>query len=133
MTMLSSAGLNSPQFRSALSLAAVALAALAVSLLLAFASATVRPDANGDGARRTAVEGRFSAQAREKSAEKPIAAPAAQPPAVSTAERAAADQPPLLWALLAPWAFAADAIAVLGLAAVLIVRYNARRRRGARM
>jgi len=35
--------------------------------------------------------------------------------------------------LCAPeWAFAVDAIAVLGLAAVLIVRSNARRRRGAR-
>ncbi len=121
--MLSSAGLHSPQLRSPLWLAAVALAALAVSLLLAFASATApRPDANGDAARRT-------------TAETPIAAPAAQPPAASTAAGADAEheQPPLLWTLLAPWAFAVDAIAVLGLAAVLIVRYNARRRRGARM
>jgi hypothetical protein len=119
--MLSSAGLNSPQLRSTLLLAAVALAALAVSLLLAFAVATApRPDANGDGARHTIA-----------TAETPIAAPAAQPPAVSTA--AGAGQPPLLWALLAPWAFAVDAVAVLGLAAVLILRYHARRRRGARM
>jgi hypothetical protein len=126
--MLSSAGLNSPQRRSALLLAAVPLAALAVSLLLAFASATApRPDANGDGARRTTAERRSSTQARETTAETPIAAPAAQPPP------SLVDQPPLLWALLAPWAFAVDAIAVLGLAAVLIVRYNARRRRGARM
>jgi hypothetical protein len=111
--------LHSPQLRSPLWLAAVALAALAVSLLLAFASVTApRPDANGDGARRT-------------TAETPIAAPAAQPPAASTA--ADAEPPPPLWALLAPWAFAVDAIAVLGLAVVLIVRYNARRRRGARM
>ncbi len=131
--MLSSAGLNSPQLRSSLLLAAVALAALAVSLLLAFASATApRPDANGDGARRT-------------TAEAPLLAPAAQPPAVSTAAGADAEHEsdvggvpgngpsrPRLWALLAPWAFAVDAIAVLGLAAVFIVRYNARRGRGAR-
>jgi hypothetical protein len=111
--------LHSPQLRSLLSLAAVALAALAVSLLLAFASVTV------------------------PTAKTPIAAPAAQPPAVSTAASVdaehgndvggAVDQPPLLWALLAPWAFAVDAIAVLGLAAVLIVRSNARRRRRARV
>ncbi len=129
MTMLSSAGLNSPQRRSALWLAAVALAVLAVSLGLAFAFASApRPAANGDGARRTSVE-------------TPIVAPAAQPAAVSTAAgadaehvndvRGAAGSGPL-WAVLAPWAFAIDGIAVLGLAAVLIVRNNARRRRGAR-
>jgi len=112
--------LHNPQLWSRLLLAAVALAALTISLLLAFASATApRPDANGDGARRT-------------TAETPIAAPAAQPRAVSTGAGADVDQPPLLWVLLAPWAFAVDGIAVLGLAAVLIVRYNARRRRGAR-
>jgi len=90
--------------------------------LLAFASAP-RPHANGDGARRTI-------------AETPIAAPAAQPPAARNGPSLplplSIDQPSLLWPLLAPWAFAADAIAVLGLAAVLIVRYLARRRRGAR-
>ena len=132
--MLSSAGLLSPELRSRLLLAAVALAALAVSLLLAFASATApRPDANRDGARSSTAERRSSTQARETTAQTPIAAPAAQPPAVSTAAGADADRPPLLWALLAPFAFAVDAIAVLGLAAVLIVRYNARSRRGARM
>jgi len=111
--MLSSAGLNNLQLRSTLLLAAVVLASLAVSLLLAFAVAT----------------------APRPTAEIPIAAPAAQPPAVSRAAVADAehDQPPPLWALLAPWAFTVDAIAALGLAAVLVVRYHARRRRGARM
>ena len=120
--MLSSAGLNSPQFRAPLWLAAVALAVLAVSLVLAFASAPApRPDANADAARRTTAETHLSTRAPETTAQTPSAAPASP-----------VDRPPLLWALLAPWAFAADAIAVLGLAAVLIVRYNARRRRGAR-
>jgi hypothetical protein len=106
-----------------LALGALALAALAISLLLAFASVTAPlPKA-------------------------PTAAPAAQPLAVSTAAgggvmhenevgRGAAgngpSRPPLLWALLTPWALAVDALAVLGLAAVLIVRYTARRRSGAR-
>ena len=133
MTMQSSAGLHSPELRSRLFLAAVALAALAASLLLAFVSATApRPNANRDGARSATVERRSSTQARQTTAETPIAVPA-QPAAVSTAAGADTDQPPLLWALLAPWAFAVDAIAVVGLAAVLIVRHNARRRRGARM
>jgi hypothetical protein len=131
--MLSSAGLHNPELRSRLSLAAVALAALAISLLLAFASATApRPHANGDGARRTTAERGSSGQARETTAKTPIAPPAAQR-AASTAAGADVDRPPLLWALLAPWAFAVDAIAVLGLAAVLIVRSDVRRRRGARM
>lgn len=144
--MLSSAGLHSPQLRSPLYLAAVALAALAVSLLLAFAVAPAsRPDANGDRARHTIAERRSSKQTQETTAET-LLATRAQPPAVSTvagvdAEHgndvggAAGNGPSrrLLWGLLAPWAFAVDEIAVLGLAAVLIVRYNARRRRGARM
>ena len=109
--MLSSAGLNSPQLRPTLLLAAIVLAALAVSLLLAFAAATVP----------------------STTAEIPIAAPAAQSPAVSPAAGAEHDRSPLLWALIAPWAFAVDAIAVLGLAVILIVRYHARRRRGVRM
>jgi hypothetical protein len=115
-------------------LVAVAFAAFTISLLLAFASAKVpRPDANGGSAHRTTAERHSSTQARETTAETPIAAPAAQPPAASMTAGAAVDQPPPLWVLLAPWAFAVDGIAVMGLAAVLIVRYNARRRRGARM
>ncbi len=66
-----------------------------------------------------------------------MAAPAARPSAAenepSKPPPSLENQAPSLSALLAPWAFAIDAIAVLGLAAVLIVRYNARRRRGARM
>jgi len=127
--MLSSARLNSPQLQPALSLAALALAALALSLLLAFAFAMApRRAANGDSATRTTVESRFGSPARQTTAQIPIVAPAAQPPAASSfADR------PTLWALLAPFTFAVDAIAVLGLAAVLVVRYNVRRRRGVRI
>lgn len=129
--MLSSAGLNSPPLRARLLLAALALVALAVALLLAFVSVLPRPAANRDGARSPVAGQRSGADARGTAAQKPTVAPTVQPPAVSPADNAAAEQPPMLWALLAPWAFAADAIALLGLAAVLIVRRNARRR-GAR-
>ncbi len=123
--MQSSAGSHSPPFRPRVLLAAVALAALAASLLLAFVSTTAaRPHARRDGA-------------RVATAATPIAAPAT-PPAASTFP-ADAENPngvgaaPSLSALLTPWAFAVDAIAVAGLAAILIVRYKMRRRRGARI
>ena len=121
--MQSSVGVHSPR----LWLASVALAALAVSLLLAFAS-TMAPRlvANVERARGTTLETRFSTQAPETTAETPIAARTAKPSALG-------DQTAPLWALLAPWAFAVDVIAVLGLAGVLMVRYNARHRRRARM
>jgi membrane protein implicated in regulation of membrane protease activity len=120
--------LNSPQLRSTLWLVAVALAALAVSLLLAFAAATApRPDANGDGARRTTATAGTPIASHENN----VGDAAGNGP--SRPLPSLVDRPRPLWTLLAPWAFAVDAIAVLGLAAVLIVRYHARRRRGARM
>ncbi len=123
--MQSSAGSHSPPFRPRLLLAAVALAALAASLLLAFVSTrATRPHASRDGVRVT-------------TAAAPIAVPAT-PPAASIVPRDAenphrAGAAPSLSALLLPWAFAVDAIAVAGLAAILIVRYKMRRRRGARI
>ena len=103
-------------------LAAVALAALAVSLLLAFAFAMPpRPHPSGVAVHRAIAETRN-------------ATPPVQPPPalVDQPPPALVDQPPPLWVLLTPWAFGVDVIAMLGLAAVLIVRYNARPRRGAR-
>jgi hypothetical protein len=116
-------------------LAAIALTALAVSLLLAFASTTaLRPDANGDAASRPTLEPRFAAPPAPLHALPTAAgADAEHGNDAGGAAGNAPSRPPLLWALLAPWAFAVDAIALLGLAAVLFVRYNARRRRGARM
>lgn len=126
--MLSSAGsVISPQRRPALWLAAIALAALAVSLVLAFAAAPPqRSGANGDDALRTTAQ----------SGSNPRVAPTPALPASTLARSDAnlpslAEKPPLLWTLLAPWAIAADVLAVLGLAAVLAVRH-AQRRRGAR-
>ncbi len=119
--MPSSAGLRNPQFRSRLLLAAIPLAALAASLLLAFASAiALRAHAAGEGARPTTVSTPLVTQAT--------------PPAIPAIGDAgsARSRPPMLWGLLAPWAFGVDAIALLGLAAVLIVRYNAPRRRETR-
>ncbi|MGH7728601.1 MAG: hypothetical protein ACREM2_07420 [Vulcanimicrobiaceae bacterium] len=121
--MPSSAGSNNPELRSSLWLIAVALAALAGALLLAFTFAFVT-------APRPA--GR-SLQARPATAQTPMTVAATQrsAPAASSGAAAGVERLPL-WALLAPWAFAVDALAVLGLAAVLLVRYLARRRRGAR-
>jgi hypothetical protein len=132
--MPSSAGLNNPQLRSLLWLAALPLATLAASLLLAFA-VTVVPRFHWIriGAHRAAPQ-------------TPIAAPAARPFPASTAAgsnaghggdagAAAANgssEPASLWPLLTPWAITVDAVALLGLAAVLLVRNNSRRRRGAR-
>jgi hypothetical protein len=127
----------SPQRQSALFLAVVALVALAVSLMLAFASAPPqRTGANGDGALHTA-ERRSSARARGSTAGATIVAPTAKPPAASTVAGARqppslVDQSPSLWTLLAPWALAVDALAVLGMAAVLTLRHGTRRRRRAR-
>ena len=112
-------------------LAAVALAALALSLLLAFASATApRSDANDDVNRGTSAETRSNAQGPETAAQTPVAAPAPRWPGLwSTIAGANTSQPQMLRALLAPWVFALDVIALLGLAAVLIVRNGTRRRR----
>jgi hypothetical protein len=124
--MPSSAGLNNPQLRSLLWLAAVPLVTLAASLLLAYA-VTLVPHFHWIriGVHRAAPQ-------------TTIAAPAARPFPVSTAGNdagaasAAASEPASLWALLAPWAIAVDAVALLGFAAVLMVRYSSRRGRGAR-
>ena len=105
-------------------LGAVALAALAVSLVLALAVAKApRTNANGSAARSTQLESRFAAPARE---------PTAEPPAVRAAPAAPVVRALPLWALLAPWTFTVDATALLGLAAIFIGRYNARRHRRAR-
>jgi hypothetical protein len=116
MTMLLSAGgVISPERRSALFLAVVALAALAVSLMLAFASTPAKlPGANGAGALRKIAESRSGAEARSTNLPVP-----------------SVDKPPLLWRLLTPWALALDALAVLGMVAVLALRHGARRRRRA--
>ncbi|HEY5349146.1 MAG TPA: hypothetical protein VIJ64_05425 [Candidatus Lustribacter sp.] len=127
--MQSSAGLRNPRLRSQLLLAAVPLAALAVSLMLAFVVASApRPEANADA----------GAPARVMTVEPRIAVPVAAPLAMSTPAGGDAKpgtdagRPPSMGALLAPWAFAVDVLAVLGIAVVLTVRYRARRRRGAR-
>lgn len=114
--MLSSAGLRNPEIRLRLALAAIVLAALAVALLLAFASTRApRHGANGVGARRE--------EAREMTA---------YTPAPVHAAAGAVEQPLPMRDLLARFAYTVDVIAVLGLAAVLIVRRDARRREARR-
>jgi hypothetical protein len=110
-------------------LAAVPLAAFAISLLLALASVALqRTAANGDGAFRTSANRPAGAEMPDTAVRVPIAAPRSQPSPTPTVVVA---EPPSLWTALAPWAFAADAFAVLGMASVLAVRYGARRRRRA--
>lgn len=113
--MPSSAGLRNPETRLRLALAAVVLAALAVALVLALASTRIaRQGANGDGASRE--------QARDMTN---------TPIPVQTAA-AGSEQPLPMRELLARFAYTVDVVAVLGLAAVLIVRRDARRREARR-
>lgn len=123
--MRSSAGVIDAERRSATALAAVALAALALSLVLAFVSTLHRQPA--PAVQRTAAVAPAATPAVATTAV-PTAAPT---PAVAVAEPVTDRKPQPLWELLAPWALAADVVAGLGLAAVLAVRYAARRR-GAR-
>lgn len=130
--MPSSAGSSSLERRSALALAGVPLAALVLSVLLAFASALPQR-ARAPGARTpagTTVEMR-GAPAQRTAARTP-SAPTAEPAAISAGPAGQPGKAASLSALLAPWALAVDGVALLGLAAVLALRYTARRPRGAR-
>lgn len=110
----------SPQYRSALFLTVVALAALAASLILAFAFAPPeRPGAHDEGALPKTTERRSS----------PRAPGTTEPAARSRPLPSLVDKPPLLWTLLTPWALRVDAIAVLGMVAVLALRHGIRRRK----
>ena len=110
MTMPSSVGdVSNPRGRPALFLAAVALAALAVALVLAFAP----------------VPSQRSGTARSMEAQPPIAAPIGAPPPASTS--AGTEKERGLWMLLAPWALRVDALAVLGAAVVLALHIGLRR------
>jgi hypothetical protein len=128
--MQSSVGVIDAERRSAFGLAAVALAALALSLVLAFVSTLFHHTAaRGDGARRPPAQTRAGAPARRTNA-----APVAMPTVASTVSSGGVElapdvKPASLWSLLTPWALAVDALAVLGMAVVLAVRHSARRRR----
>jgi membrane protein implicated in regulation of membrane protease activity len=107
------------EHRSALYLAAVALAALAISLVLALAPMPrwhSRP--NSDRAVQNTANPPSEVQPR-------IAAPAPQPAPASTVAAVDASS---LWNVLVPWALAVDAFAVLGIVVVLALRHPARRR-----
>ncbi len=101
--MRSFAGLYSPALRLRIALASIPLAALAVSLLLAFASVSLP---------------RSTLQASRIAVQIPIATVTRQPverPAAAAAGISREDtRPALLWRLLTPWALAVDVIAVLG-------------------
>jgi len=103
MTMQSSAGLRKPHYGPSLWLSVLVIAVLAGSFLLAFLPALPRahPKA-GDLSRTVAMT--------------PVASPAPRFPSASS------EGPPTLWTVLTPFAIGIDAIAVLGLVAVLLVR-----------
>ncbi|MBV8074272.1 MAG: hypothetical protein JO140_02495 [Candidatus Eremiobacteraeota bacterium] len=98
--------MNSLQLRARLALAAVVVATLAFSLLLAFVTARIPVGRSSD------------VQVQARAAFTP--APVAIQPA-----------PESMWTSLAPFSFTVDLVAVLGLAAIFAVRSGARFRRGA--
>ncbi|GEM_PF-1979585 len=118
--MPSSSGSLSPQAQSVVSLAMLALVALGLSLLLAFA-AFPRPQITTRAVRHVVVAPR---------AHPPIALPRqnagsqTQRATVPAAPRATAGRAgaPTLWTLLLPWAIGVDALALAGFGAVLLVR-----------
>jgi membrane protein implicated in regulation of membrane protease activity len=129
----SASAVTSRQDRSALYLAAVALAALAISLLLALASVALqRTTAIHHGAARPTVHQPVVAaqppdvQPRNAPLQPPIAQPRSRPRTPSSV----AGEPPSLWTVLAPWALGVDGFAVLGMVAVLALRRGARRNGG---
>lgn len=111
----------SPSRRAALWLAAVALTSLALALLFAYASVPRSSDVIAGPAGDTTTVSSTVVRQRETSAN-------GSGPAAGDAN----ENPASLAQLLAPWALGADALALAGLAAVLAVRYGARRRGGAR-
>ena len=106
-----------------MALAAVALAALALSLVLALVSTLPRPHAARTAAVQTAPPARFGAP--PTGVPRPAAAPAASAAAKPR-------QPATLWTLLAPPALVVDALAVLALALVFALRHALPGPRGAR-
>jgi membrane protein implicated in regulation of membrane protease activity len=119
----------SRQVRSRLYLAAVPLAAFAIALVLALASVAVQHSITANGARalRTSANRPAGADVPNPAAHVPIAAPRSEP---ATPRAVLTGEPPSLSTALAPWALAADAFAVLGMIAVLALRYVAGRRGG---
>lgn len=105
--MRSSAGWGSPQLRASACTAGIAVAALALSLFLAFAA----QNAPRAYVRVVAPRLHIARIAR-------IALPAHLVPR----NEHPAPQRRTLWSLLAPWAVAVDALALAGLAAVFAVR-----------
>ncbi|MBV8367751.1 MAG: hypothetical protein JO036_02290 [Candidatus Eremiobacteraeota bacterium] len=128
--MPSFAGSTSGERRSALALAAVALAALVLSLLLAWLATLPRhPRAAGPAAVATAPPARFGAPPTAASAATPR--PVAAPPGAASIGAGPA-QPPTLWGLLTLPALVIDALAVAALAVVFLLRHALPGSRGAR-
>jgi hypothetical protein len=105
--MRSFAGLYNPQLRLRVALGSIAFAAFAVSLLLAFASVTLRPPTIH--APQVAAPLPNAAAPHEQIA-LPAAAPRTSPEGRKTAP---------LWTLLARWALAVDVVAIVGLIAMM--------------
>lgn len=105
--MRSSSGAHNPELRTPLWLGGVAFGALLVALLLAFVA--VLPHPKPQIAAPTPVT---------------VTTPAPQTPAISAPAAASGSQsgPSSLWPVLLPWGLGVDAAALIGLAAVLIVR-----------
>jgi hypothetical protein len=130
--MPSSAGSSSLERRSALALAGVPLAALVLSVLLAFASALPQRLRARGAETPLPTAGQTRAAPAQRTTVRTPSVAAAQPAPASTRPTGGAGEPSSLWTLLAPWALAADVLALLGLVAVFALRRAARRPRRAR-
>lgn len=119
--MRSSAASNRPPGRPALPLAVVALTALALAVLVAYASTLklhLPAFAPAAGPQEGPAE-RFGRPAQATAGARRVV-PTAQPVASVTA--AEPPKAPVLWTLLTPWALGIDALALAGLVAVLALR-----------
>jgi hypothetical protein len=98
--------LYNPQLRLRLALASIALAAIALALLLAFASISIP---------RAIQRARTVAEIPRVAMPVPRSFVLTSPSTVTERRQAVAP----LWTMLAPWALAVDAIAVVGFVIVL--------------
>jgi hypothetical protein len=122
---------TSPPRRAGLFLAAVALAALGAALLLAFVSALPHHRVVAGGEARPAVTEHRPGAAADATATAPIVTPTV-PHETAVTSGSGARHTATLWNLLTPWALRVDALAVLGLAPVLVLMRKSGRRRSAR-
>ncbi len=124
--MQSSAGSRDPDLRARLVLAAIAVAALVASLLLALAAV---PQRSATGSAHGAAPQAVPPPEPRRIFTHPNVVLAPPLPRVLPASASHGPHANELWSLLRPWTLRIDAIAALGVVAVALVVYGGRRRR----